>query len=124
MMKTFDDSFDAVVWLGMTEVFGRIFQYPVNLATTGQQLVEIQRLAAEKGTAAQMAKAWETLQAAVGSPFMYEFLATPDFRRVCPTPASAPPAPPMDDVLTVWTAADGKRVVAKDKKTHYLFVVE
>jgi hypothetical protein len=30
----------------------------------------------------------------------------------------------MDDVLTVWTAADGKRVVAKDKKTHYLFVVE
>lgn len=123
-MKRFDDAFDALCWLGQTRVFGLLFSHTVNLRTAGQQLMEIQRLARENGTAAEMAEAWQQLQVGIGPPFLVELFGSPEFRSLCPTPAGAPAAPPMDDVLTVWTAADGKRVVAQDKDTHYLFVVE
>ena len=123
-MIDFSDSFDAIDWLGGTQVIGRMFQHPVNLRKTGQHLVEIQRIAKQPGTAAEMAEAWKQLQAGIGSPFLYELLGSAEFRDLCPTPRGTPAPPPMDDVLTVWTDNDGKRVVAKDKDTHYLFVVE
>jgi len=109
---------------GQHPVFGRIFQHPVNLRKTGQHLLEIQQIAKKPGKAAEMAKAWQQLQAGIGSPFLYELLGSADFRDVSPTPRGTPAPPPMDDVLTVRTDPDWKRFVAKDMATHYLFVVE
>jgi hypothetical protein len=124
MMIDFTDDFDAVDWLGATTVFGRMFQHPINLRKTGQHLAEIQRIAKQPGTAAEMAEAWQQLQVGIGPAFLVELFGSGEFREVCPTPNGTPTPPPMDDVLTVWTDKDGKRVVAQDKATHYLFVVE
>jgi hypothetical protein len=60
----------------------------------------------------------------MGPPLCKAVFDSGEWREFCPTPSGAPLAPPMDDVMTVWTNTKDHRVVADNQDTHFLVVVE
>lgn len=123
-MQKFDDALDAIDWLLATQVCGKMFSHIVSAAKSGEHLVRIQEIAKSDGSASDMASAWQSFQACMGPPLCKAIFDSGEWREVCPTPSGAPAAPPLDDVMTVWSNTKGQRVVAHDKDTHYLFKVE
>jgi hypothetical protein len=123
IMPRFDAALDALDWLFATKVCGTVFKHILSVAKAGHTLHRIQNPAPSDGSAASMASAWQDFQAYMGLHLAHALLESGEWREVCPTPAGAPAAPPMDDVLTVWSNTKGQRVVAKNKGGHYLFVV-
>ena len=119
----FDDDFDAVDWLFMTDIVSQMFAYPVSLRKAGACLTRINSLS-KSGSSADMADAWTDLQAAIGPGFLKMFLTrSSDHMKLCPPqPGSASP-PPKDDELTVWSHADGSRVAAVVDGAFYRFPV-
>ncbi len=125
MKQMFADDMDALSWLFDTKVVAKIFSHIIDIKGAGAALREIQELARTPGaSAATMAQQWLTFQACMGPPLVHELLTSGEFREVCPSQAGAPTPPPMDDEFTVWSGADGRRVVAAHKGSHYLFVVK
>jgi hypothetical protein len=121
----FGDDLDALSWLFDTKVVAKIFSHIIDIRGAGAALREIQELAsAPNVSAVSIATKWEEFQACMGPPLVHELLTSGEFREVCPSHAGAPTPPPMDDKFTVWSGADGSRVVAEHKGTHYLFVVK
>lgn len=123
-MKPFDDGLDALDWLLGTKVMGTILGHVLDGSRAAEDLIAIQRVAQSDGDAATMAKHWQDLQAHLGPPLVNRLLQSGEYREFCPTPAGAPQAPPLDDVLTVWSDTEGNRVVAQDKEFYFLFVLE
>jgi hypothetical protein len=123
-MQRFDDALDAVDWLFATWVCGKVFNHIVSAAKAGEHMVRIQEIAQTDGSASDLADAWQSFQACMGPPLCKAIFDSGEWREMCPTPRGAPAAPPMDDVLTIWTNTKGQRVVAQDKDSHFLFVVE
>ena len=123
-MQKFDDSIDAVDWLLATKVCSTVFKHILSAKKAGRSLQDIQTLAHGDGSAAAMAQAWQDFQAYMGPHLVHALLESGEWREVCPTPSGAPAAPPMDDVMTVWSNTKGQRVVANNKGGHYVFVVE
>jgi hypothetical protein len=123
-MQKFDDAIDAVDWLFATKVCSTLFKHVLSVAKAGHTLQDIQNLAKGDGSAAAMASAWQDFQAYMGPHLVHALLESGEWREVCPTPSGAPAAPPLDDVMTVWSNTKGQRVVANNKGGHYVFVVE
>jgi hypothetical protein len=123
IMQRFDDALDALDWLFATKVCGTVFKHILSAAKAGHTLQKIQDLAASDGNATSMASAWQDFQAYMGPHLVHALLESGEWREVCPTPSGAPAAPPLDDVMTVWSNTKGQRVVAQNKGGHYLSVV-
>lgn len=117
-MKTFDDSLDAVRWLGMTETVGSMFAFPVDLVGAGQALVRIQEVMKSGGHAADLADAFSKFQACVGPAFLAELIYSDDMRQLCPSSKA------HDDYVVLWADGSGKKVVARDAKPYWSFTVE
>ena len=125
MKHTFSDELDALSWLFDTKVVAKIFSHIIDIRGAGSSLRTIQELArSPEASAASIAKQWLEFQSCMGPPLVHELLTSGEFREVCPSHAGAPVPPPMDDEFTVWSGADGSRVVAEHKGSHYLFVVK
>lgn len=125
MKHTFSDELDALSWLFDTKVVAKIFGHIIDIRGAGATLRDIQTESrSQLGSAAILAKEWTEFQACMGPPLVHELLTSGEFREVCPSHAGAPKPPPMDDEFTVWSGADGSRVVAEHKGSHYLFVVK
>ena len=125
MKHTFSDELDALSWLFDTKVVAKIFGHIIDIRGAGDALRAIRKESGSPlGSAASLAKEWTEFQACMGPPLVHELLTSGEFREVCPSHAGAPVPPPMDDEFTVWSGADGSRVVAEHKGSHYLFVVK
>ena len=123
-MQRFDDALDALDWLFATKVCGTVFKHILSAAKAGRALQDIQNVAKGDGSTAAMARAWQDFQAYMGPHLVHDLVESREWREACPTPAGAPAAPPMDDVMTVWSNTKGQRVVAQNKGGQYAFVVE
>lgn len=123
-MQKFDDALDAMDWLLATKVCGTVFKHVLSGERAAHTMVKIQEIAHSDGSPAEMASAWQDFQAYMGPHLVHALLESGEWRELCPTPSGAPAAPPMDDVMTVWSNTKGTRVVAKNEGGHYLFVVE
>lgn len=125
MKQMFSDDLDALSWLFDTKVVAKIFSHIIDIRGAGAAIRAIQNESRSPlGSAAILAKEWLEFQSCMGPPLVHELLTSGEFREVCPSHAGAPVPPPMDDEFTVWSGADGARVVAEHKGSHYLFVVK
>ena len=123
-MTTFKNPLDAIDWLLATKPCGEAFGHVVSAENAGRALQRIQRIAKQDGSPSEMAQAWQTFQACMGPSLVHAIFSTGEWREACPTSRKAPTAPPLDDVMTVWSSTEGERVVAENKGGYYLFVVE
>lgn len=123
-MQRFADDMDALSWLFHTKLMSEIFKDIVDIREAGQTLRELQELATSDSSAVSVADRLTHFQAAIGPPFMREFITSGELCEVCPRSKGSPEWPPLDQERTVWSNSRGERVVAEDRTTHHVFVVK